>query len=277
MTPELLWSLGRVNGEVVSKDGERVYYTVTRYDLDKNKGNTQLHVCNIKTGESMRISEDGMNAYNACFDGGGNLIYSRDGIVYHSLLKKSLGQEKEEYSNLLPSPNGQWMAFSRSVKFNTPKADLYPDLPKSTALIYDDLMFRHWNVWEDGYANHIFIGRMSPNGIEQEKDLLSKEPYDAPTMPDGGTEDMNWSADSKWLAYVSVKKMGKEYAISTNSEIYLYELSTGITTNITDGLKGYDKNPVFSPDVAFWLGRVWLAMVMNPIRMKSISWIYKRK
>ncbi len=248
MSPELLWSLGRVNGEAVSRDGERVYYTVTRYDLEKNKGNTQLYVSNIKSGESIRISEDGVNAYNACFDGGGNLIYSKDGVVFHSLLRKSLGQDNEEYSNLLPSPNGQWMAFSRSVKFNTPKADLYPELTKSTALIYDDLMFRHWNTWEDGYANHVFIGRMSPAGIDQEKDLLSKEPFDSPTMPDGGVEDMCWSTDSKWLAYVSVKKMGKEYALSTNSDIYLYELSTGKTINVTDGLKGYDKNPVFSPD-----------------------------
>lgn len=248
MSPELLWSLGRVNGEAVSRDGERVYYTVTRYDLEKNKGNTQLYVSNIKSGESIRISEDGVNAYNACFDGGGNLIYSKDGVVFHSLLRKSLGQDNEEYSNLLPSPNGQWVAFSRSVKFNTPKADLYPELSKSTALIYDDLMFRHWNTWEDGYANHVFIGRMSPAGIDQEKDLLSKEPFDSPTMPDGGVEDMCWSTDSKWLAYVSVKKMGKEYALSTNSDIYLYELSTGKTINVTDGLKGFDKNPVFSPD-----------------------------
>jgi dipeptidyl aminopeptidase/acylaminoacyl peptidase len=248
MTPELLWTLGRVNGEIVSKDGERVYYTITRYDLEKNKSSTQLYVTNIKSGESIRISEDGVNADNACFDSGGNLIYSKDGTVFHSLLRKSIGQSKEEYSNLLPSPNGQWMAFSRSVKFNTPKADLYPNLSKSSALIYDDLMFRHWNVWEDGYANHVFIGRISPDGIEQEKDLLYKEPYDSPTLPNGGLDDMNWSADSKWLAYVSVKKMGKDYAVSTNSDIYLYEIATGKTTNITDGLKGYDKNPVFSPD-----------------------------
>lgn len=248
MTPELLWSLGRVNGETVSKDGEYVYYTVTRYDLEKNKSNVSLYVSNIKTGESKPVSEEGATAYNACFDGGGNLIYAKDGLIFHSLLKKGLGQEKEEYSNLSPSPNGQWMAFSRSVKINTPKEDLYPSLSKSSALIYDDLMFRHWNSWEDGYANHIFIGRMSPNGIEQVRDVLSKEPFDAPTMPDGGTEDMNWSPDSKWLAYVCVKKKGKEYAVSTNSDIYLYELSTNKTINVSEGQMGYDRNPAFSPD-----------------------------
>jgi dipeptidyl aminopeptidase/acylaminoacyl peptidase len=248
MSPELLWSLGRVNGETVSKDGEYVYYTVSRHDIEKNKSNTQLYATNIKTGASRPISETGVNAFNSCFDSGGNLMYSQDGMVYHSLLRKSLTPKNIEFSNLLPSPNGQWMAFSRSVKINTPKTDLYPELTKSTALIYDDLMFRHWNTWEDGYSNHVFIGRMSPDGIEQEKDILGKEAFDAPTVPFGGTDDMNWSMDSKMLAYVCVKKSGKDYALSTNSDIYLYELSTGKTKNVSDGLMGYDKHPVFSPD-----------------------------
>lgn len=248
MTPEILWSLGRVQGEALSKDGKNLYYTISYYDVQKNKGNTQLYVLDIASGNSDKISDAESYAGNACFDSGGNLIYSKDGQIFHQLLQKSLGAKELEYSNLLPSPNGQWLAFSRLVKVNTPKQDLYPDLQKSSALIYDDLMFRHWNVWEDGYANHLFIGRISPDGVQMEKDILFKEPYDAPTMPDGGVEDFCWSNDSKFLAYVSVKKMGKEYAISTNSDIYLYDNLTGKTKNITEGLFGYDKNPSFSPD-----------------------------
>lgn len=248
MTPEILWSLGRVQGEALSKDGKNLYYTISYFDVQKNKGNTQLYVLDIASGNSDKISDAESYAGNACFDSGGNLIYSKDGQIFHQLLQKSLGAKELEYSNLLPSPNGQWLAFSRLVKVNTPKQDLYPDLQKSSALIYDDLMFRHWNVWEDGYANHLFIGRISPDGVQMEKDILFKEPYDAPTMPDGGVEDFCWSIDSKFLAYVSVKKMGKEYAISTNSDIYLYDNLTGKTNNITEGLLGYDKNPSFSPD-----------------------------
>ena len=248
MTPEILWSLGRVQGEALSKDGKKLYYTISSYDVQKNKGNTQLYALDLATGNSDKLSDAESYAGNACFDSGGNLIYSKDGQIFHQLLQKSLGAKELEYSNLLPSPNGQWLAFSRLVKVNTPKADLYPDLPKSNALIYDDLMFRHWNVWEDGYANHVFIGRISPDGVQMEKDLLFKEPFDAPTMPDGGVEDYCWSTDSKFLAYVSVKKMGKEYAVSTNSDIYLYDNLSGKTSNITEGLMGYDKNPVFSPD-----------------------------
>ncbi|HEX5625140.1 MAG TPA: prolyl oligopeptidase family serine peptidase, partial [Saprospiraceae bacterium] len=248
MSPELLWSLGRVQGESISPDGKQVYYTVTRYDQESNKANTQLYALNLDTRESRKISQAGQYAGNACFDPGGNLIYSNDGQVYHELLKKSIGTGGMEYSNLKPSPNGQWLAFSRAIKVNTPKGDQYPELTKSPALIYDDLMFRHWNSWEDGYSNHIFIGRMSPDGIEQEKDLLYKEPYDAPTVPFGDLEDFNWSPDSRLLAYVSVKKTGKAYAQSTNSDIYLYDLGSGKTKNVTEGLKGYDKNPVFSPD-----------------------------
>lgn len=248
LTPEILWSLGRVNGEALSKDGKKLYYTVTNYDVQKNKGNTQLYSLEISSGIIEKISEADSYAGNACFDSGGNLIYSKDGQIYHQLLQKSLSSKDLEYSNLLPSPNGQWLAFSRLVKVNTPKPDLYPDLQKSSALIYDDLMFRHWNVWEDGYSNHVFIGRISPDGVQTEKDILFKEPYDAPTMPDGGVEDYSWSVDSKFLAYVSVKKMGKDYAVSTNSDIYLYDNTTGKTINVSEGMMGYDKNPVFSPD-----------------------------
>ncbi len=257
MTPELLWSLGRVNGELVSKDGQTVYYTVSRYDQLSNKSTTSLFAVDLKSGQSNLISDAKTYAGNACFDGAGNLIYSKDGAIYHDLLQRKLNLEDLEYSNLLPSPNGRWMAFSRSVKVDETKSDLYPELDKSPALIYDDLIFRHWKDWEDGYRNHIFIAKMDPDGMQRETDIMPREAFDSPTMPSGGLDDMAWSSDSKYLAYVCVKKRGKEYAVSTNSDIYMYDLASGKTSNITQGLNGYDRQPLFSPDGRYL---AWLSM-----------------
>lgn len=257
MTEELLWSLGRVHGEAVSRDGKYLYYTVTKYDKESNKSQTQLYMTPIQGGTSHLVSDARNYAGNVCFDGGGNLMYSKDGQVFHDLIQKNLGIPNLEYSNLAPAPNGKWIAFSRSVKIDKIRQDYYPDLDKSSAMIYDDLMFRHWKDWENGSYNHLFIGKLTPDGIDQEVDIMPGEPFHTPTTPSGGLEDFAWSTDSKWLAYVCVKKKGKDYAVSTNSEIYLYHPESNQTTNITEGMMGYDTEPSFSPDGRYL---AWLSM-----------------
>ncbi|MBK9107836.1 MAG: S9 family peptidase [Saprospiraceae bacterium] len=257
MTEDILWSLGRVNGEAISKDGKSLFYSVSRYDKESNKSQTQLYMLGIQGGNSQLVSDAKNYAGNVCFDGGGNLMYSKDGQVFHDLVQRNLGIQNLEYSNLMPSPNGKMIAFSRSVKIDKIKSDYYPDLDKSTAMIFDDLMFRHWKDWEDGSYNHLFIGKLTPDGIQQESDIMPGEPFNAPTSPFGGLDDLSWSADSKWLAYVCVKKKGKDYAISTNSEIYLYNPESNETVNISEGMPGYDKEPRFSPDGRFL---AWLSM-----------------
>lgn len=257
MTEDLLWSLGRVSGESLSQDGKYVYYTVTRYDPATNKSTTQLYISDLSGRNANKISEAKAYAGNVAFDGGGNLMYAKDGQVFHDLIQRNLGIEGLEYSNFRISPGGRHIAFSRSVKIDQTKADRHPDLPLASASVYDDLMFRHWNVWEDGAYNHIFIGRLSPDGIAQETDIMPGEAYDSPTVPFGGAEDLCWSKDGKWLAYVCVKKKGKDYAVSTNSDIYLYHLETRQTQNASQNLAGYDKDPQFSPDGKYL---AWLSM-----------------
>lgn len=248
MSPELLWSLGRVHGETVSKDGKTLFYTVSSYNVESNKSETQLFALNIESGNANLISNAKSYAGNACFDGGGNLIYLKDGTVFHDLLQRSLGIDHLEYSNILPAPNGKLMAFSRRVKVDTSTLDRYPGLDKAKVRIYDDLMFRHWNSWADEYYTHLFICKMAPDGLHHEVNITAGEPYHALGVPFGDVDEMNWSPDSKFLAYTSVKKKGKEYSISTNSDIYLYDFSSGQTTNLTQGMMGYDKHPSFSPD-----------------------------
>ncbi|MDD3744840.1 MAG: S9 family peptidase, partial [Lentimicrobiaceae bacterium] len=140
------------------------------------------------------------------------------------------------------------IAYIKDVKIEKDVHDLYPDLPLADAMIYDDLMYRHWDSWHDYAYSHVFIAPYSDGKVDAGKDIMPGEPYDSPLMPWGGMEQISWSPDGNALAYTCKKLKGKEYAISTNSDIYLYDLNTGKTENLSDGNPGYDQDPVFSPD-----------------------------
>jgi dipeptidyl aminopeptidase/acylaminoacyl peptidase len=145
------------------------------------------------------------------------------------------------------SPDQSKLYYFKSVKLDDDIHDLFPDLPKANARLETDIMYRHWDSWHDYTYNHIFLADYSEK-ITSGKDILEGEKFDAPTKPFGGTEQFSWSADSKILAYTCKKKTGKEYALSTNTDIYFYNTETGETINFTSGMMGYDQNPVFSPD-----------------------------
>ena len=85
---------------------------------------------------------------------------------------------------------------------------------------------------------------------------MPTEPYDCPQKPSGGDEDFIWSPDGKTVIYVTKKKYGKEYAISTNTDIYAYDIATKQTKNLSEGMLGYDVAPAFSKS-----GKLaWLSM-----------------
>jgi dipeptidyl aminopeptidase/acylaminoacyl peptidase len=147
------------------------------------------------------------------------------------------------------SPDGKYILFSKAVlikKYHS--ADKYEDLPKSNVYVYDNLDYRHWDTFNDGRFNHPFIASYDNGKIGEAKDILEGEPFYSPQMPFGGAEDYAWSPDSKSILYVCKKKFGVDYAVSTNTDIYRYDLTNGNTNNLTGGMTGYDTNPVFSPD-----------------------------
>ena len=182
-----------------------------------------------------------------------NGIYaSENGVIFRS---QDLGQTWNIFynigknaENIKISPDGQKVAFSKEVHLeNIYGKDRYSDTPKTTAQIYTDLNHRHWDSWYEGKFNHIFVVNIQQS-IEKAIDLLEGKPYDSPQKPFGGKEDFIWSPDSKHLLYVTKEKYGKEYAISTNTDIFAYDLVSGETKNLTQGMMGYDVNPQFSPD-----------------------------
>ncbi|MFV0267192.1 MAG: prolyl oligopeptidase family serine peptidase [Draconibacterium sp.] len=256
MTPEVLWSFGRLGGAQVSPDGKTVLYTVTYYNIDENKSYRDVYTVPVSGGEATNITNSVGNE--------SNVVWRPDGkkIGYLSGASGSVqmwemnpdGSSAKQISDIEGgifgfqySPDQAKIYYLKSVKLDPSVQDLFPDLPKANARIENDIMYRHWDTWHDYTYQHIFVADYSGK-IREGKDIMEGERFDAPMKPFGGTEQVVWSTDSKTIAYTCKKKVGKEYALSTNSDIYLYNTETGKTINFTSGMMGYDQNPVFSPD-----------------------------
>lgn len=256
MTPEILWSFGRVGEVVLSPDKQTILYGVKYYDISENKGNTELYTMSVTGENQQKITETAGSEFNICFrpDGKkiGFLYYDDSGV---QLWEMNLdGTERTKISNIEGgingfkySPDQTKILYIQEVDLVEHVVDIYSDLPKANAKIIDDLMFRHWDTWTDSYS-HIFIADYDGNTISNPIDIMEGEKYDSPNKPFGGMEQITWSNDSKSIAYTCVKKYGVDYAVSTNSDIYLYNLETKETQNLTEGMMGYDVAPVFSPD-----------------------------
>ena len=211
MTPEILIQLNKVSGKGISTDGKQVVYSVSKYNKDLNTNKTNFYAIPILGGEAKLL---------------------------------------DNYKALLPnknmSPNELYVISTSEVKLqNITGSDFYNDVPKSNVQIYDALNYRHWDTWEDGKYSH--IGYASTQNNENNWiDIMPKEPFDCPTKPFGGSEDYVWSPDSKSILYVAKKLIGTEYAKSTNTDIYEYNLASKTTKNLTSENKGYDTQPAFS-------------------------------
>ena len=211
MTPEKLWSLKRVSAVGLTNDGEKVIYTTRSYDVDENSGSSKTYVLLLKGGEPVEI-----NSADSLFSDGKTSVSGKLRIVPKEVEVEPVTGE-----------------------------DFYPDLKKSDVYIYDDLNYRHWDRWEDGKYSHLFLKDLSSG---EERDIMDGEPHDTPLQPFGGPEDYIWNNDGTKIYYVSKKVKGKDYAVSTNTDIYVYDLSTKKTSNLTEDNEGYDTQPAFSKD-----------------------------
>jgi dipeptidyl aminopeptidase/acylaminoacyl peptidase len=256
MTPEILWSFGRIGAVQVSPDNSQIVYTVSYFSIPENKSNSEIFVINVDgsgkkqlTSSAFRESapkwmKDGKRiAYLSNESGSTQLwVMNADGSHQQQITKREGG-----ISDFLFSPDEDKLLFVAEVKVKPTTADIHPDLPKATGLLIDDLMYKHWDEWVSTVP-HPFIADFDGKKISNEKDILEGEPYESPVKPMGGIEQLAWTPDGKKVAYCSRKKTGKAYSVSTNTDIYLYDLATQQTGNLTEGMMGYDMNPVFSPD-----------------------------
>lgn len=263
---DALEALGRVSEPRVSPDGKRVLFGVSYESVPQNKSNRDLYVMNIDGTGVTRITKTAQSENSAVWIDNGTriaFVYAEKGSSPQLWVMNADGTERHAATNIeggiegfLFSPDQSKVVLIRTVKYNRTAADIYPDLPKATGRVIDDLMYKHWDTWVTEIP-HPFIGAFDGQTVTDLKDIMEGEPYEAPMRPFGGVESFAWSPDSKILVYTSRKKTGMEYALSTNSDLYAYNLTTEATTNLTEGMMGYDTNPAFSPDGRYM---AWLSM-----------------
>ncbi len=266
MTPEILWQLRRVSSPAVSPDGGRFVYAVTTYDVAANAGDSDLWIADVNGGAPARLTgrEGGESGVAWRPDGAriGFLAGTDDGRQWFEVRPdgsdlRQVTRVPGGIANVRYAPDGRHLSFTRDVQIDPTVRDLYPDLPQAEARIADDLMYRHWDSWEDGAWSHLFVAPYDDGTIGEPVDLMPGERHDTPLAPFGGVDQIGWSPDGGSIAYTAKKRTGVDYAVSTNSDLYLYDLASGRTTNLTEGMQGYDVGPVFSPDGA---KVAWLSM-----------------
>ena len=253
---EALEALGRVSEPVVSPDGSKILFGISYENLEENASNRDLYTMDTDGSNQQRITRSAKSENNAVWIDGGKriaFIYPVDGKAQLWVMnadgsdRKAVSSVEGGISGFKFSPDQSKVVMIGNVKYARTAQDIYPDLPKATGRVVDDLMYKHWDEWVTEIP-HPFIGDFDGNAVTNVFDIMADEPYEAPMKPFGGVESFAWSPDSKTLVYVSRKKTGVEYARSTNSDLYAYDLATKETRNLTEGMMGYDTMPAFSPD-----------------------------
>lgn len=296
-TPEVMWKMGRVGAPVISPDGTKVLYTVTYYDMNANSGHTALFMVPSEGGEEKMVA---VNADSPQWSGNGEKVYflapdrnEEMQVWYIDAAKPAKNKLVEKIDNISGniearmrgvdavmgctpvkvtdieggvegfgiSPNDCKLFYVKAVAVADRKSsDIYPDMAKSGARIYDDIMARHWNYWDEGSYRHIFVADLAAVGedaVKEGTDIMEGEAWDSPMAPYFDMSEIAWNADGSLLAYTCKKMTGKEYAVSTDSDIYVYDVASGQTSNICkfgtfigqeEVYPGYDRYPVFSPD-----------------------------
>ncbi len=280
MTPEILWTLNKFSVTAVEPSHAGIIYSVGKVDLNTEKTNRQNFYLNFEKNQILKMDLLGKKSI---FQWDKNGVYASEGDKIY--ISKDNGLSWAEFytigdaDNIVISPDGKKVAFSKAVQVEKLLGkDKYADLPKTTAQIYTDLNHRHWDAWNEGKYNHVFVASISDD-VSKAKDLLDGQKFDTPQKPSGGSEDFIWSSDSSQLLYVCKKKSGKEYATSTNTDIYTFDLASGKTENITEGMMGYDVNPKFSPDGKSLL---WQSMARDGYEADKndvvvMDWVSKKK
>ena len=271
LTPEALWAMGRVGAVSVSPDAKSVVYGVSYYSVEQNKSHHTLHIMNADGSNQQLLTTTAANETSAAWIKGGTKIAflsneSGSNQVWEmnpdGSGRKQLSNEESDIEGFLFSPDETKVILVKRIKIKETTADIHPDLPLAKGFVVNDLMYKHWDEWITD-APHPFIATFDGNTISKDgKDLLEGTAYDCPNRPFGGTEQLAWSQDSKKLAYACNKKTGRDYSVSTDTDIYLFDFESNETENLCklDDARsnyGYDTAPTFSPDGNYL---AWLSM-----------------
>ncbi len=257
LTPEVLWKFNRIGAAHLSPDGTEVLYTMTRYSVEKNTGRTHIYKVPVEGGDPVQLTSGEASCHTPeWLNGGKQIAYmSADDTGTQLWSMDADGENAKKRTEIEGgvnyvdvAPGGEKILFCQDVKMNELAEDKYPNLPEANVHIATDLMYRHWDHWDDGTRSHIFVAPFGDELITEGKDIMEDENYDAPLSPYFDYSEIAWSPDAKHIAYTCKKMNGVDYSVSTDSDIYLYTCESGETENISAPNPGYDKHPVFSHD-----------------------------
>lgn len=269
LKPELLWYFGRISEYVISPDGNKIAFLVKFFNIEQNKGNSEIFIIDLKNGKKEQITHTPLSEANIQWKPNVNnilvFLYPDDNGQMQIFEQKIESDKRKQISKIdggiegfIISPDGKQIAYFAKIQKKPTVKELHPDLPKAQVRIYDEHMYRHWDHWIESYT-HIFISPYSDN-ITSGYDIMKDEPWESPVRPFGGREQIAWHPNSKHIVYTCRKLRGISYSKSTNTDLYLFSLNDSTTTNLTDGMMGYDINPVFSPSGKYL---AWESMERN--------------
>ena len=257
LTPEGLWAMGRIGSVASDIETGWIAYTVSYYSVEENRSTSWIRICN--PFDKMQVLDEFVGSDPAWFGNSGTLAYIKGGKLYLRFDGKDVAVEgAEDIEGFLLSPMRDQVVLIKPVKAHPTTADKYPDLPLATGRVVTDLMYKHWDEWVDEVpqpfvyqlaVDYIREGlRIKSAQVSEGVNILEGTAYECPMRPFGGIEQLAWNPNNKEIAYTCRKKTGIEYAVSTNSDIFLYDVEKQTHKNITEGNKGYDTNPAYSPD-----------------------------
>ncbi|MBR1995924.1 MAG: S9 family peptidase [Paludibacteraceae bacterium] len=250
-TPEALWAMGRINSVLPNESTNQLAYTVSYYSVEENRSTSWIRVAKETENGKLETQSEWVGYEPAWWND--KIAYLNAGKLYIKGDKKDIALQgfDKDIDGFLISPQGDRIILIAQVKTVASTLDKHPDLPLASGRVVDDLMYKHWDEWTET-APHPFVGDLTFNGkslvVNNLVDILDSTPYESPMKPFGGVEQLAWSPDGKQIAYTCRKKVGLDYAVSTNSDIYLYDIATATHSNITKANKGYDTNPSYSPN-----------------------------
>lgn len=277
MTPEALWAMGRIGAAQASPDGKKIVYQVGYYSVKENKGHQVLHVMDANGKDDRLLTTTAKSETDAAWLDNNTLAFLTGGQLWtmnaDGSNRKQLTHSDIDIEGFRFSPDRKRVVLIKSIPYYGTIKQNPSDLPKASGMVITDMNYRHWDHYVTTNA-HPFVANVTVNGIDAGVDVLEGEPYESPLAPFGGIEQIDWSKDSKQIAYTCRKKEGTQYAISTDADIYLYNVETRQTVNLCkpagyvepkiDATKsmrnqdvnhqkgdmnvGYDVNPKFSPD-----------------------------
>lgn len=291
MTPEALWAMGRIGTAQASPDGKHIIYQVGYYSVKQNKGHQVIYIMDSDGKNNKMLTTSAKSETDAVWiKGGQKIAFLCDGQIWEmnpdGSGRKQLTNNKTGIDGFKFSPDEKYVILIKQIPYHGIIKEKPEDLPLTTGRVITDMNYRHWDEYVESIP-HPYLAEVTSNGIGEGTDIMKGEPYECPVKPFGGAEQLAWSTDSKTIAYTSRKKTGINYAISTDTDIYLYNIESKQTVNIckpanykepeinmTKSMKnqavnseenlknnpGYDVNPKFSPNGQYV---AWLSMARN--------------